>query len=277
MRVHGIRIHRGPDGHDYLIEAVKDTSSRNTSKNIFYLAESRLHVDLEPVHWVSNGPGQRHLLFPGELNSSTGPIQATLYAAPRHILPYHLRRLTKTVTKTGVRYHLGEDTKDDQDVTHSIWVFADAKHLKLYPFSIVVWPPAIRFFDEILDILRQNYVVIYTQTLSMPTALLLPFVLDLYRGDRRCDKSQLPRKCRYMSPYPTKVGYVKFLVPKADLDRNRVSQTAVDIKALLRRRYIPKIRNYVHDIICHISDNASHSREMEHFVKEYAKGLRELT
>ena len=90
---------------------------------------------------------------------------------------------------------------------------------------------------------------------------------NIYKGDKRCDKSQLPGKCRNMYSYKPNMKYLRFLVREPELDYMRVSQTAVKIKDIVRGKYRKKIPNYVHDIIFHVSDNASHSRSMEKFVK----------
>ena len=82
----------------------------------------------------------------------------------------------------------------------------------------------------------------------------------------RCDKSKLPGKCRNMYPYLSKMKYVEFLVENPELDHISVSQTSVKIKELIRGEFKNKIPNYVHDIIFHVSDNASHAKSMDQFV-----------
>jgi hypothetical protein len=253
--------------------------SRPTHNNRlhFYAPDKEMHPDMFKVELyeilesddtgVQYGNIANGIRLPGESLPPGAHIIGSFYAAPRHILPFHLKCLVRIRTVDAMKFEWRVDRLSSNET--AIWVFADAIHHRLYPFSVVIWPPAFPHYRDILDTIRKNYIIVQHDTLSLPKALLLPFVLDVYQGDRRCDKSQLPNKCRHMTPYPTRIGYIKFLAPKADLDRNRVSQTAVKIKALLRERYIPTIKNYVHDIICHISDNASHSREMEGFVKLY--------
>ena len=243
----------------------------NKSRLRFYAPDTKMHPEMFKIQLYQTDTTNDMvdgILLPGEaLPSKQARIVGSFYAASRHILPFHLRSLVRIRTPEGMRLDWGTANVSPEEV--AFWVFADSKHHRLYPFSVVIWPPAFLHYKEILDTLRENYTVVQHTTLSLPTALLLPFVLDVYQGDRRCDKSQLPRKCRHMTAYPTRLGYIKFLAPKADLDRNRVSQTAVKIKALLRERYRPTIKNYVHDIICHISDNAAHSRAMDDFVRQY--------
>lgn len=245
------------------------TSPPPNSKFSFYAPDTSIHPSMRLLY-VHMRVTEEEEEDRGDL-LSWNPDEAfhtqigSMYVFPKHILPFHTKCLSIT---SEMKLQWVHDSTPQND-TFFCWVFPNGNIQKLYPFSVVVWPPVIPYFQEMLGILEQHYTVIRHKTFSIQSSQLLPFVFDSYRGDRRCDKTQLPRKCSYMRSYPCKLGFIKFLVPRADLDKNQVSKTSVHIKALLRKRFIPRIQNYIHDIICHISDNASHARSMEKYVDRY--------
>ena len=118
----------------------------------------------------------------------------------------------------------------------------------------------------VVRLLDKYYRIVSDYKFTLKKNDILRFVMQVYRDDRRCDKTQLPNKCRHMIHYPMNLRFVKILVESPRVDNNKVSKTSVQIKEVIRGLYKRYVKNYVHDIVCHISDNSSHSRSMQQFV-----------
>lgn len=148
----------------------------------------------------------------------------------------------------------------------SFWCFLSPRKLRLYPLSIILWPPIYERSDDIVRLLDKYYRIVSDYKFTLKKNDLLRFVMQVYRDDRRCDKTQLPNKCKHMIHYPMNLRFVKILVESPRVDNNKVSKTSIQIKEVIRGLYKRYVKNYVHDIVCHISDNSSHSRSMQQFV-----------
>ena len=74
-----------------------------------------------------------------------------------------------------------------------------------------------------------------------------------------------------MDRYPSVFIYIKFLIPNLDLNRERVSKSAIKIKNIIRSLIRPYIDDYIYDIIFHVSDNLTHSINMEKSIKRQNK------
>ena len=201
-------------------------------------------------------------------NSTSLILVGSVYALPRWVSPFNVSPFQINHTKTGVTLQPLETNNYRLAGPSIVWAWTNPKLVQLYPLGAIIWSPAHSVADDILDILMSKYRVIKSVSFRVPNATLVKFVKKVYLDDRRCDRSQLSGKCKHMYPYPPKFRFVKFLVPYARLDGNRVSQTSVDLKYMIRRKFRQHIPNYVHDIIIHISDNAGHTRNMERYVDE---------
>lgn len=155
---------------------------------------------------------------------------------------------------------------------NSYWGFSDIKRPKLYRLAIIIWPPAYRFVEEIINsILFYNsyYRIANKHHFHVPPKQFLSFIYNVYKGDRRCDKSQLPWKWDNMKSSKNQMVYFDLYVPKARIGSNMISKTAIEVKYFIRKKFKYQIPNYVHDIIIHIADNSSHSKNMYQYVKSY--------
>ena len=71
-----------------------------------------------------------------------------------------------------------------------------------------------------------------------------------------------------MYTYPLRFRYLKILVENPQLNKKQISHTSIEIKEVIRGLFKRFVKNYVHDIVCHISDNAKHSRSMGKYVAQ---------
>lgn len=188
------------------------------------------------------------------------------FASPYNLYPFQIYQTESTVTI--IKLDSNEYSLEGNDI---FWAWLQPTTLKLYPLGAIIWSPAQEVATNIVDILMNQYRVVNVTKFKVPNRTLVQFVKKVYLDDRRCDMSQLSGKCRHMYSHAPKYRFIKFLVPTARLDSNRVSQTSVDLKYMIRKRFKRLIPNYVHDIIIHISDNAGHTRNMERYVNQESR------
>ncbi len=245
---------------------VKITDNNNEKVTYFYTPTKKINEKMKIIYLYSSVNKSDTADFISWNDQEEGfKLIGSFFAFPNATENYdtHCLSISKHPSNIGLSIRWGKIT----GATLQFWIFKEPKYIKLYPLSAIVWPPAQRYADDITNIINRNYKLVKQYDVTVAKPKFLSFVRKIYKGDRRCDKSQLPRKCRHMNSYPLKMRYLKFLVEDADLDYMRVSQTAVKIKDIIRSNFKRKIPNYVHDICFHISDNASHSRSMDNYVK----------
>jgi hypothetical protein len=190
------------------------------------------------------------------------------HTCPKFISPYNLYPFQIHHSHTGISIVKLDPTDYHLEGDDIFWAWIQPTNIKLYPLGAIIWSPAQHVVSGIVEILSENYRIVKNTKFKVPNNTLVKFVKKVYLDDRRCDRSQLSGKCRHMYHYAPRYQFVKFLVPHAKLDSNRVSQTSVDLKYRIRKQFKRFIPNYVHDIIIHISDNAVHTRNMERYVNE---------
>ena len=202
--------------------------------------------------------------FSQDSNAIIGSVWAyPKFVSPFDLYPFEIYRsvdILQVIPLESDKYHWKGN--------NIFWAFLKPSPIKLYPLGAIIWSPANHVADQIINILSNDYRITQVIQFHVPNQRLLKFVNKVYLDDRRCDRTQLSGKCRHMYNAPSTFRFVKFLVRSARLDGNRVSQTSVDLKYRIRKKFKRYIRNYVHDIIIHVSDNASHTRHMEQYVRE---------
>ena len=157
-------------------------------------------------------------------------------------------------------------------IKSNYWGFRDPRRPKLYRLAVIIWPPAYYLASSIIEsILSYNrlFQVDNNMDVQVPSNQFLKFILNVYKGDRRCDRSQLPWKWSHMRSRKNRIVFFDLYVPKAKIGSNLVSKTAVNVKYHVRKKFKHLIPDYVHDIIIHIADNSAHSQNMCQYVQSY--------
>lgn len=153
-----------------------------------------------------------------------------------------------------------------------IWGFVDPKRPKLYKLSGIIWAPAFSLGPSIWSYVNENWPDVRIENkhlLKVPFSNLMDFIFKVYRGDRRCDKSQLPGKRQQMLGRGNKLWFFDLYVPRARIGSNQISKTAIYLKDRIRKQFRGYIPDYVHDIMIHISDNSSHSKAMYRYIEPF--------
>ena len=158
-----------------------------------------------------------------------------------------------------------ESEQNIQDI--SFWIFKDKNNINKYFLSAIIWPPAQGVSDMIFNDLSNNYEIVKDTKFILNKNNLFNFVKAIYQKDMRCDKSKLPHKTLSLIDPVLQIRFIKFSIYKLDLDKNKVSNTAIKIKNIIRTKYKKYITNYRYDNCFHLSDNSNHSLSMEKAVK----------
>ena len=155
----------------------------------------------------------------------------------------------------------------------SIWVFKTPDQIKLYPLSVIIWPPAYHISKFIVEDLKKHYIIIKDISLNMSYNNVGKYVYGAYRDDLRCDKSNLKYKIHNFNKHPLRFRYLKILVKKPLLNRENISQTSILIKKNIRNKYKKYITNYIYDVILHVSDNQKHTKSMFELTTKFLKNI----
>ena len=138
------------------------------------------------------------------------------------------------------------------------------KKLGLY-FSIILWPPAQEFFDEIEEDISKKYRIILSSD-YYPNNSFNHLVKNIYSIDD-IDDWKIEKKIRGMEVYPKRIRLILIEIPyprfrKKILNNHDISVTVEQIKAEHRDNYKDRIENYFYDTIMHIGDNFHHNQHI---------------
>jgi|TARA_B110001469_G_scaffold117630_1_gene123780 hypothetical protein len=132
-------------------------------------------------------------------------------------------------------------------------------------FSIVLWPSAASFFDEIeRDIpcrVVRSIDYEYDETAAFEST-----VRSIYEMDDIAEW-KVRKKLSHLAVYAKRVRvlWLEFPDPeyrKKKLNNADISQYGERLKRQIREKYRRRVPNYIYDIVCHTSDNSRHNKKM---------------
>jgi hypothetical protein len=130
-------------------------------------------------------------------------------------------------------------------------------------FEVVLWPPVASFFNEIEELIREKFTIISSKDHD-DILHFNAYIKALYKIDDIKDW-KVNLKIQRMSAYPKDIRIIKIEIPEPNFrykDNNQlISKVVEKLKAEIRTKYKSKVDNYFHDIIIHIGDNYSHSKQ----------------
>jgi len=136
-------------------------------------------------------------------------------------------------------------------------------------FEIVLWPPVSQYFNEIEKFIREKYTV-YSSKDYKDIPEFITYIKALYKIDDINDW-KVDLKIKGMSGYSKDIRVIKIeiLEPKFRKKENGqlISEEVETLKKQIRESYKEKIDNYFHDIIIHIGDNYSHTKQSQNLLK----------
>ena len=137
-------------------------------------------------------------------------------------------------------------------------------------FEIVLWPPVSQFFDEIEKFIKEKYIV-YSSKDYKGIPEFNTYIKALYKIDDIKDW-KVDLKIKGMYAYSKDIRVIKIEIPEPKFRKKEngqlISEEVEFLKKQIRESYKEKIDNYFHDIIVHIGDNYSHTKQSENLSNE---------
>ena len=137
-------------------------------------------------------------------------------------------------------------------------------------FEIVLWPPVSQYFDEIEKFIKEKYTV-YSSKDYKDIPEFNTYIKSLYKIDDIKDW-KVDLKIKGMSAYSKDIRIIKIEIPEPKFRKKEngqlISKEVEILKKQIRESYKEKIDNYFHDIIIHIGDNYSHTKQSENLSNE---------
>ena len=143
-------------------------------------------------------------------------------------------------------------------------------------FCGYLWSPIINHITEILEELNEKYKVTqyFMYDFGENKEKHDEAVLKIYTTDDIAQEKVKNVKLKHMAPYPSQFVYFQFDIPdpkyriKAGFN-TKISTIVESIKKQLREKYMTRVKNYVHDIIIHVSDNETQTMQIAEIMKTY--------
>lgn len=143
-------------------------------------------------------------------------------------------------------------------------------------FCGYLWAPILQHTTDILEELNQTYKVIQYFLYDFKDSKTIhdEAILNIYTTDDIAQEKVKNVKLKNMAPYSYKFVYFLFDIPdpkyrtKAGFD-TKISTIVEAIKKQIREKYMSKVKNYIHDIIIHISDNETQTSQIAEIMKSY--------
>ncbi len=141
-------------------------------------------------------------------------------------------------------------------------------------FQVILWPPVDKYFDEIEEDIKKHYNVLKSYDINFPNRNSFKnFVFEIYESDD-IEKWKIEKKLKGFENHKLNVKIIEIEIinpkfRKKDLNNHDISQEVEKIKKYYRNKYKNKIDNYFYDIIMHIGDNYSHTREIAKVLEKY--------
>jgi hypothetical protein len=130
-------------------------------------------------------------------------------------------------------------------------------------FEVVLWPTVENYFDEIQQIITDRFKIFSTKD-YINIAEFPDYLRSLYQIDDIKDW-KVEMKINRFSSYPRNIRIIKIDIPDPNFrykeNGQLISSEVEQLKKEIRAGYHDKVEDYFHDIIIHIGDNYSHSKQ----------------
>lgn len=141
------------------------------------------------------------------------------------------------------------------------------------PLLGIIWPPAYKFADEILQDIMNTGQVIKHEDIVIPSDKIEEFMKDIYKTDdvEEWHINEKFQRIKDEKEMKIRIVWFFFEFPEFRIKRfgHTISETGIRFKLYIRNKYKDKIVNYVHDIIIHTTDNYEQSRRVEVELRNY--------
>ena len=136
-------------------------------------------------------------------------------------------------------------------------------------FEIILWPPVSKYFDEIEELISKKFSIISSKEYNN-IPYFNKYIKALYKIDDIKDW-KVDLKIQGMSPYTKDIRIINIEILEPEFrhkgNNQLISKVVEQLKTEVRTKYKSKVDNYFHDIIIHIGDNYSHTKQSERLLK----------
>ena len=143
-------------------------------------------------------------------------------------------------------------------------------------FCGFIWSPALSFFKEILENININNKIelVYEYNFN-DTNIFNKSILDIYSTDDINIDKVKNIKIKSMNKYSDKFIFFIFEIIEPNFRKKNngedISQNVEKIKKNIRETYSKKIKDYIMDIIIHVTDNQKQYNDVLNIMKKYEK------
>ena len=132
-------------------------------------------------------------------------------------------------------------------------------------FEVILWPPVSKYFNEIEELIGEKFTIISSKEYNK-TPHFNKYIKALYKIDDIKDW-KVDLKIQGMSEYSKDIRVIKIEILEPNFrhksNNHLISKVVEELKEEVRTKYKSKVDNYFHDIIIHIGDNYSHTKQSE--------------
>lgn len=136
-------------------------------------------------------------------------------------------------------------------------------------FEIILWPPVSKYFDEIEELIGEKFSINSSKEYNN-IPYFNKYIKALYKIDDIKDW-KVDLKIQGMSSYTKDIRIINIEILEPDFrhkgNNQLISKVVEELKKEIRTKYKLKVNNYFHDIIIHIGDNYSHTKQSEKLLK----------
>lgn len=140
----------------------------------------------------------------------------------------------------------------------------------------ILWPSVAGYFDEIISVIQEQYVVTNIRDIEFTTEKFEKKVREIYQMDSIAEW-KINTKLKYMrpfSPYCIRIFDIHMDNPEFRMKKaveGILSDKGAKLKENIRERYKGKVTGYFSDIIFHTADNFYQSECIEQMFRENAQ------
>ena len=136
-------------------------------------------------------------------------------------------------------------------------------------FEVILWPPVSKYFNEIEELIGEKFTIISSKEYN-DILHFNKYIKALYKIDDIKDW-KVDLKIQGMSEYSKDIRVIKIEILEPNFrhksNNHLISKVVEELKEEVRTKYKSKVDNYFHDIIIHIGDNYSHTKQSEKLLK----------
>ena len=144
-----------------------------------------------------------------------------------------------------------------------------------HEFCVMAWASVKPWFDEIERSLSAKFKVLGSATYEFTEDKFDDLMFEMYETDG-AQRIRIVKKLEYLKPLRKVMRVVFIKIPQPRFrrrgsDGKPVSTVVEQIKSEYRTKYSKRIVGYFHDVVMHISDNYTQTRQLRDIFRKACK------